>query len=171
MKDSEPLSEDKTAHGIALKFAEIFQDNYPKKPLWQMMDDLRKDIENYAQFKSKDYRPSLSKDTLYQKVHEALNSFRLSYTYDEDREGLQLVDRLTPPQDETVTRGLQEIEYLTDHIVGEITDWKDYIPEPDGFSIEDMRAAFYAGKDHTADEYRDGQSIGFDEWISTRKPS
>lgn len=37
------------------------------------------------------------------------------------------------------------------------------------FSIKDMRAAFYAGRDATADEYRSGESVGFDEWLSTRK--
>lgn len=38
----------KTAHEIALSFSEKFQANYPAKPLWRMMEDLRIEIEEYA---------------------------------------------------------------------------------------------------------------------------
>lgn len=42
------LPEESTSHGIALKFAEIFQNHYPRKPIIGMMEDLRRDIESYA---------------------------------------------------------------------------------------------------------------------------
>jgi len=39
----------KTPEEIALTFAEDFQNNYPiKKQLWKMMDDLRKEIQEYG---------------------------------------------------------------------------------------------------------------------------
>lgn len=46
-----------------------------------------------------------------------LRSFRLSYTLEgDDNGGLSLLDRLTPDEDESVTRGLQEIEFLAEEI-------------------------------------------------------
>lgn len=48
------MKDEETADGIALKFAEQFQNHYPKKPLVSMMEELRKDIENYAALKSKE---------------------------------------------------------------------------------------------------------------------
>jgi len=37
-----------TAEEITLDFSEQFQNNYPKKPLWDMHEPLRKKIEQYA---------------------------------------------------------------------------------------------------------------------------
>ncbi len=37
-----------TPEEIALNFSERFQKNYPKEPLWEMMDDLSNEIKYYA---------------------------------------------------------------------------------------------------------------------------
>jgi len=37
-----------TPEEIALNFSERFQKNYPKEPLWQMMNDLPEEIKQYA---------------------------------------------------------------------------------------------------------------------------
>lgn len=42
------LKPKKSAHEIAVEFAERFQKNYPQKPLFPMLDDLRKAIEEYG---------------------------------------------------------------------------------------------------------------------------
>ena len=38
----------KTPHEIALEFSEKFQKIYPNKPLWEMMEELRIEIEKYG---------------------------------------------------------------------------------------------------------------------------
>jgi len=38
----------KTSHEIALDFSEKFQNNYPQKPLFQMMEDLKIEIDRHG---------------------------------------------------------------------------------------------------------------------------
>jgi hypothetical protein len=51
----------KTANSIALDFAEEFQKHYPKKPLWVMMDNLKKEIEQYASQSNYQLKEALEK--------------------------------------------------------------------------------------------------------------
>lgn len=40
-----------TSYAIALRFAETFQKCYPQQPLTGMMENLRKEIEEYAELR------------------------------------------------------------------------------------------------------------------------
>jgi len=55
-------------------------------------------------------------------VREALYSYRLHYTVEDDGGGLPLVDALTPASDETIARGQAEREALADYIAAHLTD-------------------------------------------------
>ena len=48
-----------TPEEIALNFSERFQKNYPKEPLWEMMDDLSNEIKYYASSMCKRQREEL----------------------------------------------------------------------------------------------------------------
>ncbi len=48
-----------TPEEIALNFSERFQKNYPKEPLWEMMDDLSNEIKYYASSMCKRQREKL----------------------------------------------------------------------------------------------------------------
>jgi hypothetical protein len=56
------------------------------------------------------------------KIEKALNEYRLQQTVLEDGGGLPLVDALSPPGDDDIRRGKEEIELLTDSIIGELLD-------------------------------------------------
>lgn len=56
-------------------------------------------------------------------IPEALKSYNLTHTSAEDPEqSFGLVDALTPPSESDISLGLEEVEFLADHIAGEIKD-------------------------------------------------
>jgi hypothetical protein len=57
------------------------------------------------------------------RLQELLQGHNLSYTLHQDEQdgGLALVDKLTPEGDESITRGIEEIEYIVDAILEEFT--------------------------------------------------
>lgn len=77
--------------------------------------------ESTPSTEQEDIDVTLSRQDLYYKVKEALRSYRLYYTFDTDDSGLSLVDALTPPSEESVTKGLDETDLLVDHIINYIT--------------------------------------------------
>jgi hypothetical protein len=58
------LPDEATSHGIALKFCEKFQENYPQySSAWVLMEDLRQDIDNLIQAKLNSERTLYGVDT------------------------------------------------------------------------------------------------------------
>lgn len=58
---SETETKSKTAYEIAVEFAERFQRNYPRKPIFAMLDDLRKEIENHSDLLTSEFAEALVK--------------------------------------------------------------------------------------------------------------
>lgn len=54
------------------------------------------------------------------RLNEIISSHTLKYTVDSDGDGLSMVDMLTPEGDESVTRGIEEIDLLVDNILSEV---------------------------------------------------
>ena len=59
-------------------------------------------------------------DELIEEVHETIRSYRCSQQVDEDENGLNLADALTPHYEPTITTGLAELESLIDEVLGVI---------------------------------------------------
>ena len=72
----------------------------------------------------------VSVDKIAEIVHDALNEYRCLHYLDHDGSGLGLVDRLSPDDDTTITRGAEELAALEDYIMGEIAD--AYQPKEQG---------------------------------------
>ena len=72
----------------------------------------------------------VSVDKIAEIVHDALNEYRCLHYLDHDGSGLGLVDRLSPDDDTTITRGTEELAALEDYIMGEIAD--AYQPKEQG---------------------------------------
>lgn len=49
-------------------------------------------------------------------VLRILRDYRCQYTFDENQDGIELLDMITPPRDSEISRGLLELELLADHI-------------------------------------------------------
>lgn len=50
-------------------------------------------------------------------IHSCLSTMNLSYTVDDEGNGIPLVDRLTPDCDSDITRGKEEINYIVAALV------------------------------------------------------
>lgn len=61
-------------------------------------------------------------EELYRVIEQAVASYRLSEQQDDDGNDLDLVEVLTPPEGETIERGLKERADLVDWICGAIID-------------------------------------------------
>lgn len=55
-------------------------------------------------------------DEFRSRVLKLLRNYRLTMTEDEKGNGYPLVDAVTPPGDATITRGIEELEYLAEDI-------------------------------------------------------
>lgn len=62
------------------------------------------------------------KDILYQKIRRALDTYHFINQSPKDPEqDFGLVDALTPQDDRTIERGIEELDNLADYIFGEIS--------------------------------------------------
>lgn len=68
-----------------------------------------------------------SNEQLFDALKRALLNYRCSFTASDDGEGYPLSDKLTPPDDTEITRGLDEIDELADALVAAVGVW----PQPD----------------------------------------
>lgn len=49
-----------------------------------------------------------------------IREYRLNFTVDADGDGYPIVDALTPPDCSSITKGIEEVEYLVDSVAGAI---------------------------------------------------
>jgi len=57
------------------------------------------------------------REALGDKIEYLLRHYRLAYTVDDEGEGYPLVDAVTPPDQGTITMGIEELHNLADDIV------------------------------------------------------